>query len=253
MTQLPFYSSNETSSHATCLSCLGLSWAPRISPWLTQPTGVCWFPEPWHDKTLPTREADRGQGSEIEKKSSPKARPWSGARSPFRHMLAQATGDSSQEGQHEQATSRNLFRLTDPTGPSSQHNGVLQEDRFKARFIPALLGAHVGVILGGLGRLCGESPQGGPPPENGQGRSIMMTTERRVLASPPAEPGPRAPPSHGMGDCGGLLPFPAVFPTVTSSLQVSAQGPWAIFFLPSQKCLGRGKKKSFYSGRNKHF
>ena len=64
--------------------------------------------------------------------------------------------------------------------------------------------------------------RGVPPPENGQGRSIMMTTGRRVLGSPPAEPGPRTPRSHGTGHCGGLLPFPAVFPTVTSSLQVSA-------------------------------
>lgn len=124
--------------------------------------GVCWFPEPWHDKTLPAREADGGQGSEIEK-SSPKVRPWSGAGSPLRHMSAEATGDSLQEGRHKQDTSRNLFCLTDPTGPSRQHNGVLQEDRFKARFIPALLGANVGVILGGLGRLCGERPSGGSP------------------------------------------------------------------------------------------
>ena len=45
-----------------------LSGSGLGSPHLTSAgltTGVCWCPEPRHEKTLPAREADRGQGSEI--------------------------------------------------------------------------------------------------------------------------------------------------------------------------------------------
>ena len=75
-----------------------------------------------------------------------------------------------------------------------------------------------------------------------------MTTERRVLGSPPAEPGPLAPRSHGTGDCGGLLPSPAFFPTVTSSLQASAQGSGLFSSFLHKNVWGKAKREASILG-----
>lgn len=71
------------------------------------------------------------------------------------------------EGQHEQVTSGELFRFTDPTGQSSQHSGApvwVQEEGFKARCIPALLGARVGMISGSQVAVWRKALRGLSPP-----------------------------------------------------------------------------------------
>lgn len=71
VTHLPHGYPKETLTHITCLACWPLPWTLLVSPWQAQPRGVCWCPQLRHDMTLPTREADRGQGSETESKGKP--------------------------------------------------------------------------------------------------------------------------------------------------------------------------------------
>lgn len=88
-----------------------------------------------------------------------------------------------------------------------------------------------------------KGPQGALPPENRQGQSTMMATERRVLRSPPAEPGPRAL-SHMAWETVGafspsLLCFPLPLPA--SRFQLRGLGQFSSFL--HKNAWGKAKRK----------
>lgn len=157
VTHLPHSYSRETLSHASCLACWLLPWALLVSSQPARPemsvgalssgmTGLC---------QLARQIEARGQKQRVRGDRI----PWGG---PSRGGGHHSDGDVSPKSCRAEWGRAGMRQLD---GRSSQHKWTpvwIQEQGFKARSNPAILGAHVGATPG-LQGLCGERPLVGLP------------------------------------------------------------------------------------------